>query len=122
MVIENILLEEAEERFSVVDNWEQIRELNSSFDDDVSKVFKYKTHYKINELKINIYEATYYEYDEDSKELGVSFSFYIFYDSQNEHILYEEQGSSLEVCIHNFYSNITMEYIYKHLRCDLTDE
>ncbi|MFR9289303.1 MAG: hypothetical protein ACLVL6_06035 [Clostridium paraputrificum] len=48
-------------------------------------------------MGINIYEAICYEYDKSGEELEDSFSFYIFYDFDNEHIVYEEQGSSLEV-------------------------
>lgn len=123
MVIRNILIGEAYERFSEVNNCDTERESKSSFDDDYySQVFKCKAHYSISELGINIYEAICYEYDKCSQELEDSLNFYIFCDFNNEHIVYEEQGSSLEVCIHNFEGDISMEYIYEYLRCDLTDE
>lgn len=122
MVIKNILMGKAMERVLEVNNFDEERETNSSFDYGSSQVFKFKTHYSINEIGINIYEAICYEYDEGSQELEDNFSFYIFYDLNNEHIVYEEQGSSLEVCIHNFDGNISMEYIYENLHCDLTDE
>ena len=122
MVIKNILMGKAMERVLEVNNFDEERETNSSFDYGSSQVFKFKTHYSINEIGINIYEAICYEYDEGSQELEDNFSFYIFYDLNNEHIVYEEQGSSLEVCIHNFDENISMEYIYENLHCDLTDE
>ena len=122
MVIKNILIGEAVDRFSEVNNCDGERETNSRFDDDGSQVFKCKTYYSINEMGVNIYEAICYEDDKCGQELEDSFSFYIFYDFDNEHIVYEEQGSSLEVCIYNFDGNISMDYIYEHLRCDLMDE
>ncbi|MDV4152118.1 hypothetical protein R0131_14910 [Clostridium sp. AL.422] len=73
-------------------------------------------------MGINIYEAICYRYDKYSKELEADFNFYIFYDINNDHRVYEEQGSSLEVCILNFCENRSIDYSYEQLRCDLTDE
>ncbi|MGV1061054.1 hypothetical protein ACQR24_09405 [Clostridium perfringens] len=119
MVIKNILLGEAIEKFNDLCIVEEEREINSVYDNKDSQAFKSKSYYIINELGIKACEAECYSYDISSEEIEIDFSFYIFYDLNNEMIVYEEYGSSLEVCIHNFCNRLGIDYIEDKLICDL---
>lgn len=54
------------------------------------------------DLNTNVFSALYCRYDTDTKEFEGDYSFYVFYDNDTGQELYWEQGSSLEVCIHNY--------------------
>lgn len=95
----------------------------SSFNSKYNEVYKSKQYYFIEELNINVYEAYCISNDLKSDEGNVDFDFYIFYDIDNKNILYEEQGSSLEVCLWNYinYTNNLkykdMNYIVNNMKC-----
>lgn len=83
---------------------EQELELDYSiFEEDHEHRIMLETgHVLIKELNIKIFSGFYETYSEDSEDFEMDFDFYMFFDSETSIHLYEEQGSSLEVCIYNY--------------------
>lgn len=68
----------------------------------------------VEELEVDIYQGLYETYNKEEQEYQADFDFYIFFDSTTKENIYEEQGSSLEVCIYNYLrstgkENVTFE-------------
>jgi len=66
--------------------------------------------------------AGYYEaWDEESEKYEIDFDFYMFFNAATNEHLYEEAGSSLEVCLYNYLTSnknemLTMEQV-ENLEC-----
>lgn len=117
-------IRELEDQFDELDYVvESEKDNNSSFNSKLSEVYKSKRYYFIEELNINVYEAYCISHNVEYDEGYVDFDFYIFYDLNNQHILYEEHGSALEVCLWNYINSTNklkhkdINYIENDLKC-----
>lgn len=73
------------------------KEVNDEFRIWISRNFIH-----IPQYSINVFSASYESYNTAEGIYEVDFDYYIFFHSQTNLIVYEEQGSSLEVCIYNY--------------------
>lgn len=76
-------------------------------------------------LQVKIYSGYCENYNECSEEYTIDFDFYMFFDAITGEHLYEEAGSSLEVCIYNFTRSVagkslTYEEV-ENLRCEVVE-
>ncbi len=80
----------------------------------------------VKELGVKL-RAGYYEvWNEESEEYDMDFDFYMIFDARTNEHLYEEAGSSLEVCIYNYLRGVrkdvfNMEEI-EELECEMRSE
>lgn len=82
--------------------------------------------YHIEEFGINIVPSNTYIKDEDEEEDDwiLDWTFFAFYDSKTNELLYED-SSSQEVGLYNLISgledhkNIDIDYIYNNVKCDV---
>lgn len=71
-------------------------------EDEEYRIYLENRYLFIPDLNIDVYSGYYAVYDEDTEEFEIDFDFYMFFDSDTNKHLYEEQGSGLEVCIYNY--------------------
>ena len=122
MVIRDILLCEAEERFYEFEDFCSNIEENSGFNSDTIKVLKSDAYYLIDEIGIKIHEAVCCKYNEDTSEYNPEFYLFIFYDLHNSNIVYEEGDTTLVLALSNFINTLDTKYTLDNLRCDLISE
>jgi hypothetical protein len=92
-------------------------------EDEEHRIYIEDVYIFIPSLNIDIYSGYYEAYNEDTEDFEVDFDFYMFFDSNTKEHLYEEQGSSLEVCIYNYCRGLdvdidTIEEI-ENLECEI---
>lgn len=71
-------------------------------EDEEHRIYLENRYLLVPDLNIDVYSGYYEVYDEGTGEFEIDFDFYMFFHSKSKKHIYEEQGSSLEVCIYNY--------------------
>ena len=95
-------------------------------EDQVHRIWLEQRALYVKEFGIKL-KAGYYEvWDEESEDYEMDFDFYMIFDAATNEHLYEEAGSSLEVCIYNYLRSLrkgvsNMNEI-EELECEMRSE
>jgi len=77
----------------------------------------------VRELGIKVRSGYYEVWNEENEEYDIDFDFYMFFDATTNEHLYEEAGSSLEVCIYNYLRVVRKDVInmkeIEELECEI---
>lgn len=91
----------------VLDNVQKVEyELCEELKDGYRK-YKDKQYIFIPYLGIEVYNVQYEFYCKETKEYELEFDSYMFLHTADATCVYEEQGSSLEACLHNYIRKYT---------------
>lgn len=93
--------------------YEENEDLDIDYDlfeeDEEHRIYLENMYIYIPQLNLDAYNGYFEAYNENTEDFELDFDFYMFFDSTTKEHAYEEQGSSLEVCLYNYCRGVNID-------------
>lgn len=113
-------IEEVDEKLvDIIDDQEAILFEEES---DSHQIWLTNVFIRIPEIRVDIYEGEYCQYDEEESSYNADFTIYIFKELGTDAVVYSEGYSSLTAAVTNYCSQNNLKISIDSLKCNLISE